>query len=244
MTTIAHLSDTHLDASPHRTRRLERAVAELQLLPHLDALVITGDLADNGLRQEYTAFFAALPVGIPTIVMTGNHDKRSALAPFLGAEPSEEPINGTLSVAGGTIVALDSLIPGDDAGRLDACTLAFAQEAIDAADGWVLLAMHHPSVPVGHPVMDQYGLLNGDELAELIAANPTVVGCLTGHVHSALATTFAGRPMLGAPGIVSTMRIGGQSDPIADENASPGFAIHTVSDGGHISTLFRYLSPQ
>jgi len=80
-------------------------------------------------------------------------------------------------------------------------------------------------------------------LAALIGQSGIVVACFTGHVHTALATTFAGRPLLGAPGIVSTMRLGSKTNPIADPDASPGFALHSFDACGQLSTIFHYLSP-
>jgi hypothetical protein len=54
--------------------------------------------------------------------------------------------------------------------------------------------------------MDNFGLMNHEELEALIRAHDNVIGVFTGHVHTALATTFAGVPVIGALGIVSTMR--------------------------------------
>ena len=88
------------------------------------------------------------------------------------------------------------------------------------------------------------GLTNPDDLASLVASSPSVIGCLTGHVHSALAGTFAGRPMLGAVGIVSTLRVGGRSDPLTDDSAMPGLALHTVTPDGSIVTVFHALAPR
>lgn len=106
----------------------------------------------------------------------------------------------------------------------------------------VVLALHHPPVPIGHNVMDQFGLGNGDALAELIRNHESVIGIFTGHVHTALATTYAGVPLIGAPGVVSTMRLGSKTDPIADSEAMSGLAVHTIT-GTTISTVFHYLDP-
>jgi Icc protein len=103
--------------------------------------------------------------------------------------------------------------------------------------------MHHPPVPIGHDLADSlFQLTNPEELATLVSENDQVIGIFTGHFHSALATTFAGVPLLGAPGIVSTMRLGSRVDPIADTTAMPGLALHTIT-AAHIRTVFHHLSP-
>jgi 3',5'-cyclic AMP phosphodiesterase CpdA len=243
MTVIAHLSDPHLDNSVAHTSRFESALRLLDSLAQVDALIVTGDLTDHGHTSEYGAFFDVLPSEVPTLVVPGNHDNRENLRPFLERAVAGGRLNTVLELTSGSVIGLDSLVAGQDHGELTTETLTFARHAISSARGWVVLAMHHPAVPVGHPVMDLHGLTNRSDLSALIGGSDKVAACFVGHVHTALATSFAGRPLIGAPGIASTMRLGGQSDPIADANAMPGLVIHTVGDDGHLSSIFHYLSP-
>lgn len=242
MTRIAHLSDPHIDGSPERTRRLERVVDEVGALPDIDLVVVTGDIADHGAPAEYAQFIDTFTLPQPTVVVPGNHDLRATMSTYLTADASGH-LNAVATADGLTVVGLDSLIEHETAGALGEDTLAFARDAIAAAPGAIVLAFHHPPVPVGHQLMDQHGLRNAAALAEIVAAHDSVIALLTGHVHTALATTFAGRPLLGAPGIVSTMRLGSRLDPIADQNAMPGLALHTVHPDRRLTTVFHYLSP-
>ena len=73
MTVIAHLSDPHLDGSPQRLRRFEAVLEQVADLPEVDAIVITGDLADHGATSEYEQFFDTLPHTFPTLAIAGNH---------------------------------------------------------------------------------------------------------------------------------------------------------------------------
>ncbi|MEV4347043.1 metallophosphoesterase [Actinoplanes sp. NPDC049596] len=58
-------------------------------MPGLDAVVITGDIADDGSREAYAdalelvAAFAG-PRRIPALFSTGNHDDREAFTAVLG----------------------------------------------------------------------------------------------------------------------------------------------------------------
>lgn len=243
MLTIAQLSDPHLDLSPERLNRFVATVAQVESLPHVDALVISGDLADHGRPDEYAQFFAALPPGIPTLVIAGNHDLSEPLADALDATDPPTDANSSLPLDGLTIVGLDSHIDGRDDGRLGEETLTSARDAIAAASGPVILVMHHPPVPIGHHVVDErFALANAHDLAALIRESSEVIAVLTGHVHAAFVTTFAGVPVLGAPGIVSTMRLGSRADPIAADDAMPGLSVHTV-EGSEVRTIFHYLRP-
>lgn len=243
MTRIAHFSDPHLDGSQERLRRLERVIGEVADLPGIDLVVVTGDIADHGAPAEYARFFDSLTLPQPTVVIPGNHDLRAPMSNFL-ADNSRGHLNTVATADGLTLIGLDSLIEHETAGLLAGDTLAFAYDAITAASGPVVLALHHPPVPVGHRCMDQHGLRNAEVFAELVSDNEAVIAVLTGHVHTALATTFAGRPLLGAPGIVSTMRLGSRLDPIADPKAMPGLALHTIHSDLRLTTVFHYLSPE
>lgn len=242
MTWIAHLSDPHLDGSVDRARRFERVLDEVAALPGIDLVVVTGDIAEHGAPAEYAQFFDNLTLPQPTVVIPGNHDLRAPMSSFLATD-SHGHLSAVATVNGLTLVGLDSLVEHEVAGALADDTLAFARDAIAAATGPVVLALHHPPVPVGHQRMDEHGLRNAAALAELVSDKDSVIAVLTGHVHTALVTTFAGRPLLGAPGIVSTMRLGNRLDPIADPEAMPGLALHTVHPDQRLTTLFHYLSP-
>lgn len=242
MTVIAHLSDPHLDTTPLRLHRFEAALAAASSMPGLDAVVVSGDLADHGADEEYAQLFAALPADIPTLVVPGNHDDSEAMLRSQARAGREPALSAAIDVAGVRLVGLDSHLDSRVEGRLSPETLDFARHAALAADGPVVLVMHHPPVPVGHDVADDWNLQNLPDLEALIAEQPRIIGVFTGHVHTALAATFAGVPVLGAPGIVSTMRLGSRVNPIADSRAMPGVALHVV-DGTRIRTVFHYLSP-
>ncbi|MBT2504186.1 metallophosphoesterase [Curtobacterium sp. ISL-83] len=242
MTFIAHLSDPHLDGSPQRLHRLHAVLAQVADLPQVDVVLVSGDIADHGEAAEYEQFFDTLPGDVPVLTVPGNHD---LTAPFLAALDNKgrlASLNTTVDVPGLRLIGLDSHIDENDEGELGDAALEHAREQLASAQGPVVLALHHPPVAVGHEVMDRFGLTNAEDLADLVHTHENVIGILTGHVHSALATTYAGVPLLGAPGIVSTMRLGSKTDPIADPEAMPGLAIHTIR-GSTTSTVFHYLSP-
>lgn len=244
MLTIAHLSDPHLDLSEARRRRFEAVLREVAALPSVDALLVSGDLADHGLAEEYASVFAELPDDVPLLVCAGNHDLTAPLSAALRDVGRSGSMNDTLVIGDLTVIALDSHIDGRDDGLLTTQTLRFARDAIATAPGPVALMMHHPPVPIGHHIVDeQYALANPDDLATVVRENPAVIAVFTGHIHAAFTTTFAGVPVLGAPGIVSTMRLGSRVNPIADPHALPGFALHTVN-GAMIRTVFHTLSPR
>lgn len=54
MLVLAHISDLHLDGTERATERAERVRDRLWELPgKVDALLVTGDIADHGAEAEY-----------------------------------------------------------------------------------------------------------------------------------------------------------------------------------------------
>jgi 3',5'-cyclic AMP phosphodiesterase CpdA len=202
---------------------LDRFRSVVDRLPVVDAIVVTGDIADHGLDTEYRAFLGELP-SHPRIVVPGNHDDRAMFERAFGSR------NSVLDLEDVRIVGLDSSVAGEDHGLLDAETLDFAREAIATAPGNVVLAMHHHSVPVGHPLIDGTTLQNSSDLAALIG--PSVVALFTGHVHTAVSTSFAGVPSIGAPGIASTLRLELPARIATSQPPVPGFVVHTIDASG------------
>jgi len=242
LTVIAHLSDPHLDGSPQRVRRLRAVLAQIAGLESVDAVLLTGDLADHGRAAEYEQLFVELPSEIPSLLVPGNHDLSQALLDGMSAVGRRPTLNDSLDLADVRLIGLDSHIDHKGGGQLGEATLAYAEEKISTAPGDVILALHHPPVRIGHPVMDSIALANGDALAALIAGHPNVIGLLTGHLHRALTTTFADVPLLGAPGVASTLLLGATPELLLDGDAAPGFALHRVQEGCLQST-FHHLSP-
>ena len=244
MLTIAHLSDPHLDLSSDREQRFAAVLRQINDLPTVDALVISGDLVDHGLAKEYESFFAHLPSDLPVLVGAGNHDLSEPLSAALTSARMSPQLNAVLQLDGATIVGLDSHIDGRDDGLLAVATLDFARDAIRAASGPVVLMLHHPPVPIGHHIVDEhFALANPQDLEMLVQESSGVIAIFTGHVHAAFTAMFAGVPVLGSPGNVSTMRLGSRTNPIADFDAMPGFALHSI-EGQGIRTVFHYLPPK
>ncbi|TYB41554.1 metallophosphoesterase [Actinomadura chibensis] len=242
MLVFAQLSDTHLDGGGHRAERTARVMAHLDGLP-LDAVLVTGDIADHGEPAEYEQAVKALASRHPVLMCPGNHDARGPYrAALLGEPPSGDPVDRAHTVAGALFAMCDSTIPGRPGGFLADETLTWLDERLAADPGApAFVCFHHPPVRVGIPYVDGIRQSGEERLAAVIERHPRVVAVLCGHAHTAAATTFAGRPLLVAPGVVSTLRLPGEAGDVADETAPPGFALHILDGGGRLTTHYRTL---
>ncbi|MFC4022067.1 metallophosphoesterase [Micromonospora sp. GCM10011542] len=245
MLVIAHLSDTHLDSHPRSAERTARVMDYLHALPRpVDAILISGDIADHGEVAEYRIAAKLFASPLPVLVCPGNHDVRDAYRKgLLGDEAGGSgPINTRYDVAGAVFLLADSSVPGEDDGHLDAETMGWLADQLGSVPAGtpVFVSFHHPPVALHHPVIDPIRLLPAEPLAELLAAHPQVVAVLTGHFHTAAASTFAGRPLRIAPGVVSTLRLPWEGDgPLVDLRQPPGVAFHVYDDAGLLTTHYR-----
>ncbi|MBP2320092.1 3',5'-cyclic AMP phosphodiesterase CpdA [Kibdelosporangium banguiense] len=246
MIVLAHLSDIHID---NDERSIERATSVLNYLNDLtgtiDAVIVSGDLADHGLHEEYEQV-AKLFAGPHTLLhCPGNHDARGPYREvLLGEEASNEPINRVHHVGGAVFAMCDSSIPGRSEGFLADGTLTWLESVlIEAGDAPVFVCFHHPPVLLYQPYIDNIKQHGEDRLAALITRYSNVVAVLCGHAHTAAASTFADRPLLVAPGVVSTLILPWESDKIVDLEVPPAIAFHILDDERRLTTHYRVMSP-
>jgi Icc protein len=243
MLVIAHVSDTHFgndiqDPAPRTAAVMDHLLA---MDPRPDILVVSGDVADHGLPEEYDAARAWLDRWSgPLAVCPGNHDVRSEFVAGLGLEA-----RSVVEAVGARFVMLDSLIDAVDGVRVDPGQLGPEQLtwldqrlAEDARPTYVVL--HHPPTSIALELMDPIRLVDGDALADVVTRHPHVVATLVGHAHTMCATTFAGRPLLVGGGVVSTVTADAESPPTLWYDAPPSFALHLVEDG-RVTTHWRAL---
>ncbi|GLX94888.1 metallophosphoesterase [Herbidospora sp. NBRC 101105] len=239
MIVVAHVSDPHIDGGPRATERAERVMRHIDGLA-VDAVIVTGDVADNGAPAEYEIARKTLTTRHPTLICPGNHDSREPFREVLLGSSGSDPVNQVLRVGSVSIVLVDSSIPGRAEGRLEPSTLAWLDETLSTAPGQAFVGMHHQASPLHIPYVDGIGLRNPGELAEVLERHSNVVAVLSGHAHTAAATTFAGLPLLVGPGVVSTglTPYESESGPPVSTEQPPGFALH-VYDGEHLVTHYR-----
>ncbi|MGP4096714.1 metallophosphoesterase [Nonomuraea sp. KM90] len=245
MIVIAHLSDIHIGATPQSAGRADAVMRYLDAMPgDVDAVLVTGDIADHGLAEEYETAAKLLTSRHPVLVGPGNHDVRAEFRRvLLGDEAADGPVNQVLRTPGAVFAMCDSSIPGQDPGDLDDETLTWLEGVLDGTDLPVFVAFHHPPVPLHSAPLDAIRLRRAERLEALLAGRTGVPAILVGHAHMAAATTFAGRPLLVGGGVVSTLKLpweGGESfaDSV-DYELPPVIAFHVLDDAGRMTTHYR-----
>lgn len=237
---VAQLSDCHLLADPQARLRgvaplaaLERVLAALaRHAPPVDALLLTGDLSQDGSPESYVLLHAALArFGRPAYALAGNHDDPAAL---VAAAAPPLVVAETVTLGAWRLLLASTHLPGRVEGGLDAATRARLDTAATEG-GFQLLALHHPPAAIGCPWLDAIGLLPQDAawLARWAAHNPALRLLVHGHAHRVTLGTVAGRPFYGAPSTWRQFRCDGRHH--LDHQPPAVRLIRLEADGTHRS---------
>jgi Icc protein len=248
MLVLAHLSDTHVDAGEYSAERVARVMGYLDEVPGpLDAILVTGDIADHGRPDEYARARTLLKSSRPVLTCPGNHDERSAYRECLLGEPApasdQGPVNSSHRVGGALFAMCDTSIPGRVEGSLGDDTVTWLDRELTASgvDTPAFVCFHHPPVLLHSPFLDGIRQYGEERLAAVLERHPQVVAVLCGHAHTAAATTFAGRPLLVAPAVSSTLLLPWEGADRLDYRQPPGVAFHVLDDEWRLTTHYRLL---
>lgn len=236
---VAHLSDFHLDGTPASRLRLETVARTLRAsADDIDIVVLTGDLVEAretaNLATEYAIITDLLTPIAPVAWCPGNSDERAHVR---RCGPSDVRVGDV------RVIGVDSTVDAAIEGCITHETIAGLRGTLASAsdEERILIALHHPPIELGHPVIDGWRAFGETRaLAALVAESPQVVGVLAGHTHLATFSMFGGKPLLVAPGVHSSGQPGIEythaQDRFLDEAAAPAFALHQVQASGRLVT--------
>jgi 3',5'-cyclic-AMP phosphodiesterase len=262
---VLHLSDLHLNARGELRYGVDADLALSAVLDscaslgELAAVIVTGDVADDGSEAAYNRARAVLldfarARRARLVLCVGNHDDRDAFTRSLGSghlgaggndcAVTVGPAGRVCAVSEGNgvrIVTLDTLVPGKWYGHLGTEQLRWAA-AVLASEQPTILAFHHPPVDLGLEIQQRTGLDDHDGLAAVVRPS-LVTAVLCGHFHQQIAGSVSGVPTWVTPGVFTridhlTGRPGterafaGGSATLVDlsQLAHPVFATITVPD--------------
>jgi hypothetical protein len=248
---IAQISDLHfLPAGMLAFGRvdtagcLERALDHLNALePAPDAVLITGDLTNDGDASVWAELMGRLRrLRPPVFPVPGNHDARGLMrraCRHLRLFEAEGPLCFAADLGPLRLLGLDSLIPGEPAGRLGPDQLAWLDRQLGRApEQPALVAMHHPPFRTGIDHMDAMMLEDGEALAEVVGRHPQVLRVLCGHVHRSVQCRFAGTLCQIGPGVAHAVELTLAGAPARWVLEPPAVLLHEWRDGrGLVSHL-------
>ena len=260
---IAHITDLHIRPLGKPAYRVsetnmltERALdAVMALRPRPEILVITGDLTDCGLAEEYALLQRLLArLDLPVLMVPGNHDRRPELIAGLKLDPHTVLDSGFVQFVADLgsmrLIGLDTLVPGQSFGALCGARLTFLDKELDEAGGKpVAIFMHHPPFDCGIAHMDAIRLLDGaEEFAAIVARHPNIERVICGHHHRPIVTRFAGTIAQIAPSVTHQVTFDLSEHGAATFHMEPAaFLLHSVREGmgfvSHTAYVERFPGP-
>ncbi|MGB0382135.1 MAG: phosphodiesterase [Alphaproteobacteria bacterium] len=203
---ILQISDLHVRPKDvlcygkvNSNNMLEKAISFINKIHiPIDAIVITGDVTDCGLVEEYQMLSNLLMnlTKAPYFLLPGNHDRRENLRAQFPHQPFAQDIAPFLqfdqTVAGIRLIGLDSVVPGHEYGAFDDVRLAWLQKRLDAnSEIPTMIFMHHPPFDGAQRAGKNRLNLSGEALENLLLGYPNVVRVCAGHWHRNVQTKFA-----------------------------------------------------
>ncbi len=209
MVTIAHISDPHVGSPYFVPNLMNRVIVELnQLEP--DIVVCTGDLTNEGYRNEYKNWVAYRErIAAPIVTVPGNHDARNV--GYLHFEDLIGPRHWSMDVRGVRIVGADSSEPDLNDGQIGRERYDWIREQFAVDAELKIFAIHHHLLPVPGTGRER-SIVNdaGDLLEVLIDAGVRMV--LTGHKHVPYVWRLENIYIVNA-GTCSSLRLRGYTKP-------------------------------
>jgi 3',5'-cyclic-AMP phosphodiesterase len=249
---LLQISDSHIGANwdgADPDECLLRAVEAILSLPDRpDALLVSGDLTDNGAPEEYQRVRELLaPLDLVPHVLPGNHDLRKPLREAFGLPgEGDDPVSHVVDLGPLRLICLDSTIPGAEGGSLDGGRIEWLDATLAADAGTpTVLALHHPPLRTEIPTFERIGLApeSRDALAEVIARHPQVLRIVAGHVHRSIVAELAGRAVVTVPSTYLQAALDFTAPKLQMRADPPGFAVHALRDGSLATHLQRIAPP-
>lgn len=199
----------------------------------IDAILVTGDLSQDGTVQSYQHLQQALDTfSCPAFWLNGNHDRPDSMSQVAAGSTALQQV---IQTASWQIILLNSQVAGAVFGVLAATQLQLLEDALQQRpDLHTLICLHHHPLPMGSAWIDKIGLQNSDELAAVIARHPQVRAVLCGHVHQESDRTLAGVRYLSSPS-TCVQFLPGSSDFALDQQG-PGYRWLELYADGRIDT--------
>lgn len=243
--TLLHISDSQLvgnegtwngfdlDADVKLAETVKTIVASQR---KADAIIFTGDIADNGDENAYNKLLSITEplkeISDNIVWVMGNHDKRAPFKTLLLSEPANnKPVDYTLEVNGLNIIVLDTSVPGQHYGDITDDQLVWLQEQLQTyAPHGSILALHHPPVPLLMPLAITVELHNQKKLASVIRGAKNLRSIIGGHMHYSMFATFAGVPVSVASSTCYTQDLGTLTGAIRGRDTAQSYNIIEIYD--------------
>ncbi len=215
-----------------------------------DLILVTGDVIDEMDYTLYDDLFTILQqTNIPFACISGNHDVTDEVGdnvPFYQKDLVPYPEDPRLlnrhfiESEYWQIILLDSSDAGKVSGWIDQQDLEWLANHLTQNTKPAIICMHHHVLPVDSHWLDEYMVLNSQQLWQIIAPFDHVKSIVHGHIHQFFDQTFNNVRVLGSAS--TCYQFTPHSHDFAIDNLSAGYRWLTLHNNGSLTTEEKRLS--
>lgn len=256
---IAQITDTHIRppgklaySRVDTNQMLANSVAAVgNLKTRPDVVLLTGDLTDCGLIEEYENLKNIISsLKMPVYLIPGNHDRRDNLRQIFKDHTYlpghlDEDMSYVIDDHPVSLIGLDSVVSGQAYGQINSARLAWLKEVLNKnKDKPAILFLHHPPFPTGIVHMDKINCRGGEEMAELVSQYPNIERVLAGHHHRSIHISWAGTIGSIAPSVAHQVLLDIEGTEYSDamiKMEPPSFDLHMWSASTGVITHQAYV---
>ena len=240
---VVQLSDTHLMASQGGTllgldtdRSLAAVCRLVASLAPIDAVLLTGDLAGDEAESAYQRLDRVVSsLGAPSFWLPGKH-----AAVWSEGHVLSHYIKRSIHLPHWDMLMLNTQHAGAVAGYLDEQELQALQHAVVQAKTSgrpLLVATHHPLLPVGSDWLDEIAVQNAAEALEILTVLGEQAVVVSGHVHQDSKQVHQGVNCLTSPS--TCVQFAPMSAEFKLDALAPGYRELTLNADGSWETAVR-----
>lgn len=206
-----------------------------------ELLVSSGDISNDYTQSSYERFMTIVNEHFPETPLAwlpGNHDDPEKMASAIKAHPRVEPIEQHYLVGGWSLIFLNSRVPREEGGDLNAWELKRLKALLEAHPHPTMIFLHHQPLPVGSAWVDQYVVKSADTFLHMIDQYAHVKAVSWGHVHQEYFTRRNTIDYFATPS--TCVQFVPQNDEFKVDYAMPGYRkIDLYPDGTFSTKVFR-----
>ncbi|GGY50622.1 3',5'-cyclic adenosine monophosphate phosphodiesterase CpdA [Bacterioplanes sanyensis] len=238
---LVQITDTHLNEPEdghllgmqtlHSLRCVLDTVRQEQ--QDIDAILVTGDLSQDGSERSYQHLRTALDgFSAPSFWLAGNHDERAAMQ---RADIPGDHLTRVIRAPHWQIILINSQVPGKVFGRISQAELDFLEQTLsERPDLHTLVTFHHHPVDMGSRWIDKIGIRNAEQLLDVIDRHNNVRCLLWGHVHQESDQMRNGVRLLSTPSTCVQFEPG--SEDFSVDTRAPGYRWLELHADGRLDT--------
>tara|TARA_B100001559_G_scaffold41473_1_gene30752 strand:- start:372 stop:1130 length:759 start_codon:yes stop_codon:yes gene_type:complete len=202
---LVHITDMHLSKSKETLyKELNPFDSYIEVLSNIkqsnwkpDALIVTGDISNDGSIESYkNAFNEFTSLKIPILCIPGNHDCKKNLITCLPQNTS-----CTLQIISNWVfIGLDTSLKENPSGFLNSNELSKLKTRIkEHYKKNIIICLHHQPVLISSKWIDEIGLENKEEFFEMIEEYKNIKGMFFGHIHQEFNSNLNNIGIYGTP---------------------------------------------